>query len=542
MAGQGGDVSSGGDDTPYVAPDWTNGLTWQGQDGEAVGPGGQWQYNGATAGDPGQVAGAVMDQGAYDYLKKMGWNGGQTGMFTQTPGTEYGGGGTTNFSPEFHSFLTSHGITPRAYDQGDANNPDLEPGTRLDWNNANGTTGYSSKQQGSAADPVFNGLIMAGIGALGGAAFSGLGGVGEMGSGFDAGGNFIGNGAGAADAAISGTSGSSTLGSALTRAGQSAATSGGTTAMQGGKLGDIFKNAAIGGATSGIGSGVNYFNPADAVGIPSDYQGYANNALSRGTSSFLTGGNPTQTLVGSAMGAAGKYVGNTMSDTSGDYPDISGQTPTMPTPEQQQGMGNLFASNPDALSGPAYAQQKNPGQPDQSENPIMANIKSTIASFSNPSPGGLNFANMGSNLLDMYNRNRQMQGNQRMADNLSGMYGPNSAYAQQMRSDMMRAQAGSGRRSDVGGLNVALQAKLADANSRNAPLLNTLQNQQGTQRNAMLSDIYRLGAGGPNGGGLGGALMNRFMPQPQPAPYLNYGNPVSQAPTTSTNEDWSPGG
>jgi hypothetical protein len=71
------------------------------------------------------------------------------------------------------------------------------------------------------------------------------------------------------------------------------------------------------------------------------------------------------------------------------------------------------------------------------------------------------------------NNNTQVQ--QQLAD----MFGPNSAYAQQLRQQLERKDAASGRRSQYGPREVELQARLADMQSRSAPgLMNAYTSQQ----------------------------------------------------------------
>lgn len=121
-----------------------------------------------------------------------------------------------------------------------------------------------------------------------------------------------------------------------------------------------------------------------------------------------------------------------------------------------------------------------------SSNPIMDFISKQ---FSSPQSVG----RMGSNLLDMYNNYQKKKRNQGMINNLSSLYGPNSPYAQQLNKALTRAYAASGRRSDVGGRNVELQARLAAVNAQLAPTLNTLNNQQGAFDNGFLNNIVRFG-------------------------------------------------
>ena len=103
-------------------------------------------------------------------------------------------------------------------------------------------------------------------------------------------------------------------------------------------------------------------------------------------------------------------------------------------------------------------------------------------------PGGL--AGGGSGMLDsmanlgglLYGSNQFNKGTNQQISDLQSMYGPNSAYAQVMRKNLEARDAAAGRRSQYGPREVELQAALANANSRNAPTLANLNQQQQAQR------------------------------------------------------------
>jgi hypothetical protein len=58
---------------------------------------------------------------------------------------------------------------------------------------------------------------------------------------------------------------------------------------------------------------------------------------------------------------------------------------------------------------------------------------------------------------------------QSQTQSLASMYGPDSPYAQQLRQQLLRKDAASGRRSQYGPREVELQARLAEMATRNAP-------------------------------------------------------------------------
>lgn len=100
---------------------------------------------------------------------------------------------------------------------------------------------------------------------------------------------------------------------------------------------------------------------------------------------------------------------------------------------------------------------------------------------------GMNIGDIGATLGSLYLANRQARDartaqsginagvNQQLAD----MFGPNSAYAQQLRQQLERRDAASGRRSQYGPREVELQAKLAELQARSMPgIMNSMVGQQ----------------------------------------------------------------
>lgn len=76
-------------------------------------------------------------------------------------------------------------------------------------------------------------------------------------------------------------------------------------------------------------------------------------------------------------------------------------------------------------------------------------------------------------------KNAQTGMTQGVQKQLQDMFGPNSAYAQQLRQQLARQDAASGRRSQYGPREVELQARLADMQARTAPsLMNSMVSQQ----------------------------------------------------------------
>jgi len=69
-------------------------------------------------------------------------------------------------------------------------------------------------------------------------------------------------------------------------------------------------------------------------------------------------------------------------------------------------------------------------------------------------------------------------GTQQQIETLSGMYGPNSPYAQNLRQALARKDAAAGRNSQYGPREVDLQARLAGLQGANAATIGNLQTQQ----------------------------------------------------------------
>jgi hypothetical protein len=119
-------------------------------------------------------------------------------------------------------------------------------------------------------------------------------------------------------------------------------------------------------------------------------------------------------------------------------------------------------------------------------NPYLDVIKQFALGGGSPAGNVSQGVRLGSNLLSMYDTYQNKRRNQGMADNLNSLYSQDSPYAQQLNKTLTRAYAASGRRSDIGGRNVELQAKLAEMNGRLAPTLNQINNQQAGYNNRFL--------------------------------------------------------
>lgn len=97
-----------------------------------------------------------------------------------------------------------------------------------------------------------------------------------------------------------------------------------------------------------------------------------------------------------------------------------------------------------------------------------------------------------SSIGDLWSTYKQNQDYGNLAGGLMSMFGDDSAYARQLRKELQRRDAASGRRSQYGPRSVELQARLAELNSRNAGTLANIYQQQGTNRDNMVKGGLNL--------------------------------------------------
>ena len=92
----------------------------------------------------------------------------------------------------------------------------------------------------------------------------------------------------------------------------------------------------------------------------------------------------------------------------------------------------------------------------------------------------------------MYSSNQQKNNLGNLASNLTGLYGPGSAYEEQLRKELMRRDAAAGRRSQYGPRAVELQARLAGLASGQAGTLANIYKQQNNSTNNMINSGISL--------------------------------------------------
>lgn len=313
-----------------------------------------------------------------------------------------------------------------------------------------------------------------------------------------------------------------------------AGVNGAMTAAQGGDMNDILKNAAIGGVTGGIGGGIGYANPAEYAGISDpSYQRYANNALSASVNAGATGGNIGQALGRSAIGSGVNYAGNGVANyvnsgggdmPLGDMPDIGTLGGTM------QGEGSQLGENSATLGGMGSNLQAGAdaaasyNTPQMGSNPFIPMVQQALGLVAPNGSGGVSgngLGNMTGSLMGLYSAYQKRKQLGQLQGGLQGLYGQDSPYAQNLRSQLARRDAAGGRRSQYGPREVELQAKLAGLNAQMAPTLANIMGQHNGATNMGLYNIAQLfngtGAGqkiGGMAGDWGQSLYNQLFGSP----------------------------
>jgi len=496
------------------------------------------QGNGAD--NTGSQVYAPLDQGL---LSSIGYKGDASDIAS-------GSGENQTFiqNPEFRNYLAQNGYQLGVKDLGGGN---MLTQTFGKGGNAVGQGSYWN--QSAFDSPEFGAIVGLLAAAGGGLAAGGL----AAGAGYGAG-TAVGSAASGAGAGFAGT------------------------LSQTADVGQALKGAAYGGLTGGA---IGAVNPAGMAGVTDPmYARAINSASGAGLNAGLHGGNiggsVLNSLATSGLSAAGNYGlgmlgdnqgGLKMPDSSGydfggsnDFrlnggdlglgvgnygmPDNLGSFTTNPyTPQPSSfnygspndfnmaGSGLGLGGGPDTMQTPSglgnygsnpYTQAQAPSAPTQEENPVKAGLMKALNAGGQAlgQPGRMD--TMASGLMDLFNRYRQNQASRSLSGNLSSLYGQNSPYAQQLAQTLLRHDAASGRRSQVGPRSVELQARLAELNSRNAPMLNQLNNQQAGNSNAMLGDIFRMMSNQRGGGGGLGMLQSMFAPAPSMGGLTGY-NPAS---------------
>lgn len=294
--------------------------------------------------------------------------------------------------------------------------------------------------------------------------------------------------------------GGAAAGGALMGAGQAAGT--------GGDRDDIGKAALMGGLYGGGGQYIAGLDAAGVAGITDPaVRAAVNSSIAGAGVAALTPGSSSKDIGKSAMysGVTG-YLGNmgsnssTNSDTNPYAVEYDPNTKSFVSSNQSSkapwaNSGTTITAQPEMSVAPYSSGYEYGGMPaasQQEQQPAGQSLIDQVSSlFNEYMPSGSQFGNISQGLLGLYQANRQ----RRQAKNLLGlMSGRRDAYGNQMRANLMARDAAAGRRSNYAGREQALQASLAELDSRNAPAMMSLQNTIDNSRASALQDILRMGS------------------------------------------------
>lgn len=282
-----------------------------------------------------------------------------------------------------------------------------------------------------------------------------------------------------------------------TRAGQSlagAAAGGGNAWANGGN----FWDGAVQGGLGSLASSVDYGglmgadNPMLRRGI--------NGSLGGGLSSLAQGDDfGSGALVGGLKGVGSGALSAYNEPTLYDQPGSIGGTVQDDFGESSVTMGGETSPQQAAADrSRMQALSANYGANSETAAPASSPVDSFISALSGgvQRVGGLeNLSTLAGQAMGLYDANRQRRRAKEQAAELNNLYSPNSPYAQQMRQRLERQDAAAGRRSQSGVREVELAARLAENQSRQAPQINALYQQENAARNRMLSNGLRFGTG-----------------------------------------------
>lgn len=229
--------------------------------------------------------------------------------------------------------------------------------------------------------------------------------------------------------------------------------------------------------------------------------------------------------IGAAVPSLGAYAGNTLTS-----PQTSSEQPFFANPNDPMAQYSLDTT------------QANPNDPmamyalDKPENNTMyttpaesktslgfsPEISQFISSIVPQTPE--RWGDLAGGLLSMYSGARR----RRAAKEMMNQFGANrNAYGQQLQRNLLRKDAASGRRSNYGGREVELQARLAELDSRNAPAMAALNEAKYSGLDQMLRSGIRMG------GNLGWFGAEPARPQAQ------FSMPVLPSLSPSLQTDYS---
>lgn len=106
---------------------------------------------------------------------------------------------------------------------------------------------------------------------------------------------------------------------------------------------------------------------------------------------------------------------------------------------------------------------------------------------------GFNLTKSLASLAGIYNNYKTSKGLTSLANDMAGMYKPGSSYEEQLRKELQRRDAMSGRRSQYGPRAVELQARLAEMATRQSPKLAEMYMMADNSRNDMYKSLLNFG-------------------------------------------------
>lgn len=302
---------------------------------------------------------------------------------------------------------------------------------------------------------------------------------------------------------------------------------------------DSLRSAAVGTLSGGYSPDVAGYmgieNPLLASSVNGATRGAASAGLSGGDAreGFVRGGLPG--LASYAADSVAPYFSNTTTDGGGGNNVTYEEGGYSRAPWAQTKDNSIFVDGAGPQSLPTNYNPSTEGTSVFTDGTKRAS--SSNSGFESPaltqffdklipsSPSG--WGDMAQGLMGMYGGYRQRRDARKMRD----QYGPNRAtYGQQLQQTLQRRDAASGRRSDYGGRAVELQAKLADLDSRNAPMMSQLSNQSTMGLANMLQSGLRYG-------GKAGWFGDKYNPNVPTAPATSAMLPSTWTQPQPTNMD-----
>ncbi len=226
----------------------------------------------------------------------------------------------------------------------------------------------------------------------------------------------------------------------------------------------------------------------------------ANGALKGGTLAAINNGNVGEGIAKGGLGGLASYAADAVTpyfQTLDDMPGTIGGN-----------MADADGETSVTLGGMTTEAQANADQE-------RKQVSSSNSVFSNPELGAFfdklipsspqGWGDMAQGLMGMYGGYRQRRDAKKMMDRFGSNRG---SYEKQLRQNLQRRDATTGRRSNFGGREVELQAKLAELDSRNMPAMAQLQGNQTSGLLNMLQSALRYG-------GKSGAFGDKYNPNAQ---------------------------